>query len=288
MFRWLTGRGARDAAVSEMAARILPEQWDWVLQAHSFLHHLDPQEREDLRARTAWFLASKAINGAGGFEPDDRVRLSIAAQACLPILKLEPSRYEGWSEIIVYPGGFLIPRTDTDEDGVVHEYMQEAAGEAWDGGPVVLSWEDAAPDAALDDVDFNVVIHEFAHKLDLAGGDADGMPPLHAHAQLSARAWRQVLEESFDAFCTQLDALEASIPAWMDPESDEAGEWYARLPLDPYAATDEAEFFAVSSEAFFVHPGPLAEALPDWYGLLAAFYRQDPLARQGAVPGLPR
>src|SRR5690606_31296339 len=129
----------------------------------------------------------------------------------------------------------------------------------------------------------NVVIHEFAHKLDLYTGDADGIPAFAGRPELSPRRWRKILDQSFTRFCRALDAVEAEIPADVDPESDTAASWYGRLPLDPYAATDPAEFFAVSSEAFFVDPAPLAQALPDWYGLLVTYYRQDPLQRQNAL-----
>ncbi|GAA4335339.1 zinc-dependent peptidase [Pigmentiphaga soli] len=263
-----------------MQARITPELWTQTVAAHAFLQRLDEGRLERLKERTAWFLASKTMTAEGGLVLSDEIRLSIAVQAALPILELDPALYEGWSEVIVYPGGFLIPRTDQDEDGVVHEYLQEAAGEAWDGGPVVLSWEDAAPRPADGGWrgGFNAVIHEFAHKLDLAYGGADGMPSLHAHPGLAARHWRRVLDDSFGRFVRQLEEVEASIPPDVDPESDAADAWYDELPLDPYAAADEAEFFAVSSEAFFVHPWPLKEAMPDWYGLLKQYYRQDPLA----------
>jgi Mlc titration factor MtfA (ptsG expression regulator) len=295
MFRWLTGRGARDADVAHMDARITPAQWQWVLDTHTFLQALSDDDKVQLRTRVAWFLASKTINGAADFDVTDEIRLSIAAQACLPILHLEPSRYEGWHEVIVYPGGFLIPRAEVDDDGVVHEYVQEAAGEAWEGGPLILSWEDADPMQEADaGPAFNVVIHEFAHKLDLADGSgADGMPGLHAHPDISPRVWMRVLEDSYDAFCAQLEAVEDAIPADVDPESTDADAWYGSLPLDPYAATDLAEFFAVSSESFFVHPEPLADALPEWYGLLKAFYRQDTVTRRQprmsgqALIGLP-
>ncbi|OVZ62148.1 hypothetical protein CDO44_04660 [Pigmentiphaga sp. NML080357] len=284
MLGWLFARGASKNRVAKMQARINPELWTQTLASHAFLARLTADERDALRARVAWFLASKAMTGAAGQVLTDPIRLSIAVQACLPILNLDPGLYEGWSEIIVYPGGFLIPRTDVDEDGVVHEYVEEAAGEAWDGGPVVLSWEDAGPGEDRPQ-GFNVVIHEFAHKLDLQHGEADGMPSLHAHPDIKPRLWRSVLERSFDALLAQLEAIEAAIPPDVDPESEEADPWYARLPLDPYAATDEAEFFAVSSEAFFVHPAPLLQAMPEWYALLARYYRQDPL---GAGLALPR
>jgi len=275
MFRWLKGRGAAAPAVAEMQARIAPELWRDVLQAYPFLTPLSPDEADLLQTRAAWLLASKTMNGARGQDLSDFMRLSIAAQAALPILNLSPTLYEGWEEIIVYPEGFTIPRVHQDDAGVIHEYDEPAAGEAWEGGPVILSWADTLPG----DTAFNVIIHEFAHKLDLSAGDADGIPDLSAHPQLSPRIWRRILDDSLDQFTATLDAIESAIPSHIDPESDDASPWYNQLPLDPYAATDEAEFFAVSSEHFFVDPGPLAHALPDWYALLRAYYRQDPLAR---------
>jgi len=287
MLRWLKGGGASRSAVAEMQSRISPALWADVLAAHPFLAALTETEQQALRQRCAWLLASKTINGAGGLEPTDFMRLAIAAQACLPILNLSPALYEGWNEIIVYPGGFAIARSRQDADGVVHEYIEEAAGEAWEGGPVILSW-DTGPDAqALSGRPahaFNVVIHEFAHKLDLQAGDADGMPWLGSHRDIQPRVWRRVLEDSYDSFVAALDAVEAAIPPDVDPETEAADPWYGQLPLDPYAATDQGEFFAVSSESFFVDPEPLAQALPDWYALLAAYYRQDTLARQITPP----
>lgn len=280
MFRWLAGRGARQRDVARTLAGISQEDWRYAVRRLPFLVGLSTEENEALRLRSAWLLASKTFNGAGGLVVSDAMMLSIAIQASLPILKLDTQLYEGWTEIIVYPGGFLIPRTDIDESGVVHEYMMEASGEAWEGGPVILSWDDLS---RADDEGANVVIHEFAHKLDLYAGQADGMPALGAHPHIDGRHWRRVLHTSFEQFNRALDSVEKAIPPHVDPESDEAAAWYDCLPLDPYAATDEAEFFAVSSEAFFVRPQPLAAALPEWYGLLAQYYRQDPLLRRGRV-----
>ena len=276
MFRWLAGKGASRRKVEHTLALIGDEQWRRAIEAHFFLDGLSPREDEALRRRAAWILASKSFHGAHDFPVDDDIMLSIALQAALPILELDPALYEGWTEIVLYPGGFLIPRIEVDESGVVHEYLQESSGEAWDGGPVILSWEDADPDTARYG---NVVIHEFAHKLDQQSGEADGMPGLHAHADLRPRQWRRVLDASYEAFCEAVNRVEDAIPHDVDPESDEASPWYDTLPLDPYAATDPAEFFAVSSETFFIDPEPLARALPDWYALLSRYYRQDPLRR---------
>lgn len=333
LLRWLRGAGARPADIADMQARISDTLWSDVLRAYPFLDLPDSGQAEQLRARAAWILASKTMNEAGGLVLTDYMRLAIAAQAALPVLNLPLSLYEGWSEIIVYPGGFRVARRRQDEDGVVHEYVEDAAGEAWEGGPVVLSWEEPEPEDSgreypeqddlerddlerksrrkasnggagdQDDVDdadnaddtsevdienernapahaFNVVIHEFAHKLDLeAGGDADGMPALHRHPGIRPARWRQVLEDSLERFTQALEYVEDAIPPHIDPEGPDADPWYAQLPMDPYAATDEAEFFAVSSETFFTDPEPLAQDLPEWYELLAAYYRQDPLRR---------
>jgi Mlc titration factor MtfA (ptsG expression regulator) len=276
MFRWLSGRGAGRRQVERELARIADADWRGAVAALPFLRGLSIQQDEALRRRAAWLLASKTYTGVRGLEVTDAIRMSVAIQAALPILGLDPVLYEGWVEIVLYPEGFVIPRREVDDSGVVHEYLQPASGEAWDGGPVILSWADSAPGGPRQ---ANVVIHEFAHKLDLHGGEADGMPGLHAHRDIRPREWRRVLEASLDRFEDMLDAVEAAIPRNVDPESAAASRWYDTLPLDPYAATDEAEFFAVSSEAFFVDPAPLAREFPEWYALLARYYRQDPLGR---------
>lgn len=276
MFRWLAGRGATQRDVARTLARISSSDWRQAIGRLPFLAGLSHDEEEALRARTAWLLASKTFSGAQGLLLTDAMMLSISIQAALPILQLDVRLYEGWTEIIVYPGGFLIPRTDMDESGVVHEYVMPASGEAWEGGPVILSWDDLAQ---MQEEGVNVVIHEFAHKLDLYAGDADGMPHLSAHPDIDPQQWRRVLHESFEHFNQALDRVEEAIPGHIDPESDDAAPWYERLPLDPYAATDVAEFFAVSSETFFVQPDRLRDALPEWYGLLARYYRQDPSRR---------
>jgi MtfA peptidase len=183
----------------------------------------------------------------------DAMRVSIAAQACLPILELGLDWYAGFSGIVVYPGDFRVRRTETDKDGVVHEWDDELAGEAMPGGPVVLSWDATANDPAI-----NVVIHEFAHKLDMLNGEADGLPPLHAG--MDRAAWGVAFREAYEGFC---DAVERGKETW----------------LDPYAAEHPSEFFAVISEAFFEDAAETRRRYPDVYDQLKLFYRQDPLSR---------
>lgn len=257
----------------------------WALTCASlpFVQRLTRDERDRLRILAAQLLADKQMSGAAGLALTAAMQVSIAVQACLPVLNLGLDWYRGWKSIVVYPSEFLVPRSVTDDDGVVHEFIEPIAGEAWDGGPLVLSWEDAQQSATGAGAAYSVVIHEFVHKIDLLDGDADGVPPFLAmHKPLSLDRWRVVLDQSFNRFAAELELIDAELPDDLDPESDEVDRYYTHLPLDPYAAHDEAEFFAVSSETFFVDPRRLHDAFPDWYGLLSQFFLQDPLT--AAVP----
>jgi Mlc titration factor MtfA (ptsG expression regulator) len=217
---------------------------------------------------------------AGDLELTAAVQVGIAVQACLPVLNLGLDWYRGWRSIIVYPSQFLVPRAITDDSGVVHEYTEPISGEAWEGGPLIVSWDDARGGAGDGGHAFNVVIHEFTHKIDMLDGEPDGMPPFDSrtHPDLDPRAWRRSLDEAYARFAAELDLIEAELPPDVDADSPAADAWFASLPLDPYAALDEGEFFAVSSESFFVDPARLFEAFPDWYRQLALFFKQDPLA----------
>jgi MtfA peptidase len=254
-------------------AGINEDLWQSLLHAYPFVRRVGEARLARLRDMAAAFLASKQFSAEGGLKLTDDIGAAIALQACLPVVELGLDWYDDFDQIIVYPDQFLVPRAEVDDAGVVHEEDAMLAGESIDGGPVVLSWADVRD---FDDLlGLNVVIHEFVHKLDLRDGHADGMPPLRG---ARARRWQQVLEQSYDSFCDELDRLEASMPAWLDPQSDAAAPWYARLPLDPYAAHDHAEFFAVCGEAFFLTPAVLKAAFPDFFALLADFFGLEPLA----------
>jgi Mlc titration factor MtfA (ptsG expression regulator) len=261
-------RPARSALIDD-------DLWRETLEALPFVARLRAAERARLRELAQRFLATKQMSAAGELELTAAIQVNIAAQACLPVLELGLHWYEGWTSIVVYPDEFLVPREITDDAGVVHEYVEPIAGEAWDGGPLLLSWADAQ----MRDGSYNVVIHEFTHKLDMLNGDADGLPPFdrRLHAGLNPAQWRRALDDAFERLNAELDLIEREIPAEVDAESPEADRYFARLPLDPYAATSTGEFFAVSSEAFFVAPERLREAFPEWYAALAAFFRQDAL-----------
>jgi MtfA peptidase len=261
---------------------VIPDSlWESTLDSVPFFARLTTEERSRLRAWAERFLAEKQMSGAAGLELTAEIQVHIAAQACLPVLNLDLGWYRGWNSVVVYPDEFLVPRSVTDDDGVVHEYTEPISGEAWDGGPVLLSWEDAQRSSTADGTAYSVVIHEFTHKLDLLNGDADGVPPFSPslHSGLKVATWRDTLCDAHEAFIAEIELVEGELPPTIDPDSSEADPYYAHLPLDAYAAQDAGEFFAVSSEAFFVRPARLQAAFPAWYQLLATFFRQDPLAR---------
>jgi Mlc titration factor MtfA (ptsG expression regulator) len=242
------------------------EEWDAACAALPFLAGISDDELARLRELSVLFLDAKQMTGAGGLALTNGIRLSIAIQACLPILNLGLEYYAGWVGIVVYPGEFVAPREEHDEDGVVHEYDETIAGEAWEGGPVLLSWEDARHSAADVHEGYNVVIHEFAHKLDMLNGEADGMPPLHAG--MDGRAWQAALSAAYADFCRQVDAYD---------ETEDIDE--DAFAIDPYAAEHPSEFFAVLSEAFFEIPHVVLAEYPEVYAQFKLFYRQDPATR---------
>jgi MtfA peptidase len=238
------------------------EQWATAESRLPFLGHLSADERQRLRELARQLLAEKEWTGAQGLQLTPQIELSIALQACLPVLNIGFDHYRGWVGIVVYPGDFIIPRNVMDADGVVHEYEDHVLGEAWEDGPVLLSWFDDPDDAG----GVNIVIHEFAHKLDMENGTVDGIPRLPA--DMSRKEWIAVFEPAYEDFCRRVD------------EADLRGE---ETLLDPYGSEHPAEFFAVMSEAFFETPELLRNEYPAVYEQLRRFYRQDPATPESAA-----
>ncbi len=229
-----------------------------------FLEPYTADELARLRALVVLFLDAKTLIGAGGHEVTPLQRVIIAAQACVLVLNLDLALYDGWESVIVYPGEFVPKWEWEDEAGVVHRNHGPLAGESMPGGPVVLSWPDVEASADWDASGMNLVIHEFAHKLDMRNGEANGYPPLPAG--MSAADWRAAWEAAFEDFVQRV----------------ERGE---ETSIDPYAAEHPAEFFAVLSEVFFADPLVLQADYPAVYVQLAQFYRQDLAARMGKSSG---
>ncbi len=264
----------------------IPEQlWQTALTQLPFLDYLGDADRLRLKSMTEQLLDKKPFTGVKGFTLTDEMAVPIAAQAALLVLNLSLDLYNDMSAVIVTPDAFPIRQQVVDDSGIVHEWDEVIAGEAIDmGGAVLLSWPDIAPPDAGDDYRLhNVVIHEFAHKIDMGRGGANGYPPFlsSCHSRSDFTVWPEVFSAAYEDFCVRVDQLEDALPADFDPDHPPHAEHYdglaANLPMDPYAATDPAEFFAVASESFFVAPAPLASAYPEVYHLLASYYRQNPL-----------
>lgn len=248
--RWRRQRILRESAIDE-------ETWREVAGHYAFLDRLSPPELSRLKELTILFLDAKHINAAGGLELDCKMRLGIAVQACILILNLDLDYYKGWVEIIVYPDAFIPEREYTDEAGVLHVTREPLAGEAWLRGPVILSYADVARAGESDGV--NVIIHEFAHKLDMLNGGANGYPPLHRG--MSPETWTQVFEQAYKDCCARVEREEET-------------------SIDPYASENPAEFFAVLSEMFFEEPEVIKNDYPKVFEQLRLFYRQDPSSRR--------
>jgi Mlc titration factor MtfA (ptsG expression regulator) len=254
----LPGWWRRWRAQRLLAKRPIPaELWHLTLARFPFLAQRRADELERLRELSTLFLADKEFAGMQGLQVDDGMAVAIAAQACLPILHLGLSCYDGFKGIVVHPDIVVAQREVMDEDGIVHRYDEELAGEAMEGGPVMLSWHDVADSGQSAEWGYNVVIHEFAHVLDMRDGAPDGVPLLPDRA--ARERWLAVLEPEWQDFCARVDAGADTL-------------------LDPYGAEAIDEFFAVASEVFFVDAGSLRAEHPDLYELLAGYSRQDPAA----------
>ena len=228
--------------------------WQAAIEHLPYCQALDTDTQARLRNLALRFLRAKTFEGAAGLRVTDAMRVHVALQACLLILNLDFDYYAGWQAVILYPGDFRVSKEHVDETGVVHHWHEELSGESWERGPVILSWDAAV---APSDARTNIVLHEFAHKLDMHDGTADGCPPLTPG--LSRADWARDFQSAYAELCAALD-------------SDEP------VRIDDYAGTSPAEFFAVLSEAFFLAPTVVQSDFPAVYRQLVAFYRQDPLA----------
>ncbi|CAJ0798108.1 Protein MtfA [Ralstonia condita] len=271
VFHWLSSR----MRSRRLARYAIPDAlWSRTLAGLPFLVDWSAADLARLRETATLFIAEKEFTTAHDLPLTDDMVVAIAVQASVPILELGMAWYGGWHGVVIYPGEFIIRKDVMDEDGVVHHVREEAAGEAWEHGPVILSWQDIQLGSGLAEPNtqpYNVVIHEFAHKLDMLNGASDGIPAFSSqlHTDVAREAWADHLHAAYDAFADRCEQV---------PEHRWGRDPVLSL-LDPYAAQHPAEFFAVASEVFFTEPAALFERLPALYSLLQAFYLQDPARR---------
>ena len=241
-----------------LARRAIPDDlWRLTLARLPFIARLDEADQAELRRLCSLFLDSKEFHGVGGLEVTDDMALVVAAQACLPVLRLGLGFYDGFVTIVMHPAGVVAQRSVVDEDGIVHEYEDELSGEAMENGPLMLAWSDVQDGTELMDGVFNVVIHEFVHVIDACSGTIDGVPPLPDRA--AREHWIEVIDGEYQQFCQDVD------------------DGYETV-VDPYGAEAVEEYFAVAVEAFFIEPVAFRDESPAMYELLAGYFKQDPAA----------
>jgi MtfA peptidase len=235
-----------------------PRAWSGIIRRNvPLVRRLNDEERDLHLKLTQLLLDEVPFEGCAGVEVTEEMRVTIAATSCILLVKLAYPRFLDLRRVLIYPGTFVPVRPVTRHTFIEEAEESETLGEAWNDGIVVLSWEQVEYDMANPEDGRNVVLHEFAHVLDHEDGYSDGTPVLDGEAMTSE--WSRVLNAEFGK---QVKAVESDAPA----------------PLDDYAATDPAEFFAVATEAFFEAPHYVRANLPDLYHQLCRYFRQDPAA----------
>ena len=234
----------------------LPQSWLSVLKTNIPLYNRLPlADQIELHGHIQIFLAEKLFEGCRGLEITDEIRLTIASQACILLLHRQTDYYPGLTSILVHPQAYRATRREHIGSGVIIEGDEIRLGESWHRGSVVLSWEDIKRQSLGHNNSQNVVLHEFAHQIDISGGQGDSSPVLQ-HAKSFAQ-WAATLKENYEQLCDDIGADRPTV-------------------LDDYGATNPAEFFAVATEAFFENPLQVKQHHPQLYDELKEFYQQDP------------
>ena len=237
-------------------AAIPDELWRDTRTLLPWLRALDNERDARLRELSARFLREKTISPIGDLTLDPLQRCMLAALCCLPLLEFGAEGLRGWSQLIVYPDAFRVHRSHVDAAGVLHEWQDELIGEAWESGPMILSWADVIADCEDPLAGFCVAAHEMAHKIDVLDGVLDGTPPLPRPWQ---REWARDFQAAYDALAARVDAGEETA-------------------IDGYAAEAPEEFFAVATEYHFSDPQLLEAEMPAVAAHLRRFYGPSPFA----------
>ena len=253
IFRWF-----RQRRRAQLLARPFPQNWDRVIR-DNVLHekYLTPPQQIRLRHFVQLFVAEKNWEGCGGLELNDEMKVTIAALACLLVVGVKDDWYfDHVLSILVYPTAYVAPGTQVSRAGLVMDGGQPRLGEAWWLGPVILSWSDALTGGRMENRGHNLVLHEFAHQLDMMNGRiCDGMPPLETRQEVDR--WISVLGPEYERLVHACKNVHHHF-------------------FDCYGATNSAEFFAVMTESFFDRPVAFNSHHPDAYQVLRDFYRLDP------------
>jgi Mlc titration factor MtfA (ptsG expression regulator) len=240
----------------ERARGVFSEEWVAILVESVPLYSVLPAELKlRLHERIGRFIGSTRFEGCNGLELDERMILTVAAQACMLVLSREGEPYPELRTVYLYPTTFSSVQKRQDAYGIVTEGEVHRLGESWETGTVILAW-DSVEQGALNIQDArNVTFHEFSHQLDHEDGPTDGAPSLPSRA--AYRSWARVFSENYEDFLEKLDHGKRTL-------------------IDPYGATNPAEFFAVATETFFEKPKQLRKVRPDLYEEMKSYYGVDP------------
>ena len=257
MFHWFINRRRK-----KLTRAPFPPLWEDIIR-RNFAHYyiLEDTERTHLHALIQVFIAEKYWEGAGGLELTDEIRVTISAQACLLLLGLSHNYYHNVESIIVYPSTVVPPQRKLgffENTSAPVELSHPIIGQAFRQGPVIIIWDAALRGGRHPESGHNVIYHEFAHKLDMLDGTADGTPPLRDRAEY--HDWVQICSREY---------------LRLKHNTEKGKESF----LDAYAATNEAEFFAVATEQFFDQPRLMIKHAPDLYRVLKEYYNQNPSER---------
>ncbi len=235
----------------------LPPDWIQILEKNVSIYSLLPQNlREELHGRINIFLDEKEFIGCAGLQISNEIRVTIAGNACILLLKRDKRCFPRFTTILIYPDTYVSREVKSDGLVVVHEESVRA-GESWYRGPVVLSWADVMRGSLNNSDGHNVVLHEFAHKLDEENEIMNGLPVLRDSSHYAE--WAEVLSKEFDSLLIRVDRGTNSV-------------------IDAYGAVSPPEFFAVATESFFEKPLLMKNKLPDLYQQFRRFYNLDPAA----------
>ncbi len=254
---WVAYRQLRARRREAIRQRPFPDQWRSILERNMPLYRRLPEDLlDELHGHIQLFLHDKHFQGFQGLEVTEEMRVTIAGQACLLLLNRDCPGYANFSSVYIYPSTFVAQQRSV-EGLLEHVGEQARLGESWQRGPVILAW-DAVLHGAHDIRDgHNVVLHEFAHKLDDATGRVDGAPILNCQSHYVC--WARVMQREFDQ-------LQKSASRGL------------RTVMNHYGATNPAEFFAVLTETFYEKPRQLKRHHPELYAEMMKCFRVDPLS----------
>jgi MtfA peptidase len=246
----------REFRRAQIRRRPFPAAWRQVLrQRMPLLRQLPADLQLQLKKHVQVLLAEKPFIGCAGLVVTDEMRVLIAAQAALLLLNRRTGYFRNLRQILLYPGIFVAERSTIGPGGITRESRHALAGESWQQGQVILAWDAVLEGAATPNGGRNVVVHEFAHQLDQETGIANGAPFLGRRDRYAR--WAAVLSAEFERLRERVARGERGL-------------------IDPYGASDAAEFFAVISEVFFGRSPELAAEHPALHRELVAYYGVDP------------